>query len=371
MRTIRFIVQKEFRQIFRNRGMLPIIFIAPIIQLLILANAATYEIRDIKIVVIDKDISPTSHQLISKLEGSPYFLLKDVVTSTDNGLEYLSNNTADLVLEIPLKFENGLINREPVNLQLSVNAIDGIKAGLGSAYLQGIALEFGTSLAAPVSVGRGAVVGGINISTANWYNPDLDYKTFMVPGILVLLITMIGTFLTGMNVVREKEIGTIEQLNVTPIRKYQFVIGKLFPFMVIALFELALGLLLAKLIYNIPIIGSIWLIFAFSLAYLLVVLGIGLLISTMTDTQQQAMFISWFFMVIFLLMSGLFTPIENMPVWAQNITYFNPIRYFIEVMRMVMLKGSGFKEVSWHFLVITGYGIAILSLAVWRYRKVT
>ena len=309
-------------------------------------------------------------QTISKLEGSPYFLLNDVVTSTAQGLEYLVKGSSDLVLEIPSKFEQNLVNRIPVQLQLSVDAIDGIKAGLGSAYLQSIAMEFGASLAPPSQVSRYAL-GGIRTSTANWYNSDLDYKTFMVPGILVLLVTMIGTFLTGMNIVREKEIGTIEQLNVTPIRKHEFVIGKLFPFMVIAFFELGFGLLLAKWIYDIPIVGSLWLIFAFSFVYLLVVLGIGLFISTMTETQQQSMFISWFFMVIFILMSGLFTPVENMPIWAQNITYFNPVRYFIEVMRMVMLKGSGFKEVTWHFAIITGYGVAILGLAVWRYRKTT
>lgn len=371
MRTIRFIVQKEFRQIFRNRGMLPIIFIAPIIQLLILANAATYEIRDVKIVIIDKDISLTSHRLISKFEGSPYFQLENVVTSTDQGLEYLRNGNSDLILEIPSDFEKNTVRREPVSLQLSANAIDGVKAGLGSSYLQAIVMEYGSSLAGSVTGMKRKVIGGYKISTANWYNEELDYKTFMVPGILVLLVTMIGTFLTGMNIVREKEIGTIEQLNVTPIKKQQFIIGKLFPFMVIGLFELAFGLLIARLIYDTPIVGSLGLIFAFSFVYLLVVLGIGLLISTMTETQQQAMFISWFFMVIFILMSGLFTPIENMPIWAQNITYFNPVRYFIEVMRMVMLKGSGFFEVRFHFLIITSYGVGILALAVWRYKKVT
>ena len=174
-----------------------------------------------------------------------------------------------------------------------------------------------------------------------------------------------------MNIVREKEIGTIEQLNVTPIRKQEFIIGKLFPFMVIGMFELAFGLLLARIIYDIPVVGSLWLIFAFSFMYLLVVLGIGLFISTITETQQQAMFISWFFMVIFILMSGLFTPIENMPVWAQNITYFNPVRYFIEVMRMVMLKGSNFYQVKLHFLIVAIYGLAILGLATWRYQKTT
>jgi len=350
--------------------MLPIIFVLPMIQLLILGNAATYEIRDIKVVIIDKDITPTSHRLISKLEGSPYFLLMDVVTSTDLGLEYLKRGTSDIILEIPSKFEHSIVKRESVQLQLSANAIDGVKAGLGSSYLQAIVMEYGASLVAASSLQRRISISGIKTSTSNWYNEDLDYKTFMVPGILVLLVTMIGTFLTGMNVVREKEIGTIEQLNVTPIRKQEFIIGKLFPFMIIGLFELTFGLILAKLIFDIPIVGSLWIIFAFSFVYLLVVLGIGLFISTVTETQQQAMFISWFFMVIFILMSGLFTPIENMPIWAQNITYFNPVRYFIEVMRMVMLKGSGFYEVRWHFMIITGYGIGILSLAVWRYKKV-
>lgn len=341
------------------------------IQLLILANAATYEIRDIKVVIIDKDITPTSHRLISKLEGSPYFLIKDVVTSTDDGLAYLKKRTTDVVLEIPSKFERKVVKKQPVNLQLSVNAIDGVKAGLGASYLQSIILEYGASLSTHSLTQRNISFAGVKISTADWYNVDLDYKTFMVPGILVLLVTMIGTFLTGMNIVREKEIGTIEQLNVTPIRKQEFIIGKLFPFMIIGLFELAFGLLLAKLIYDIPIVGSLWLIFAFSFVYLMVVLGIGLFISTVTETQQQAMFISWFFMVIFILMSGLFTPIENMPIWAQNITYFNPVRYFIEVMRMVMLKGSTFSQVSWHFVVISVYGISILGLATWRYQKTT
>jgi len=337
------------------------------VQLLILVNAATFEIKNIRIVVIDKDHSPVSHSLISKLQGSPYFSLTKVTSRTDEGTSTLYDGTSDVVLEIPHRFERYIVTRIPAPLQLTVNAIDGVKAGLASGYLQNIISEFGLTLR-PQSMNE-PMTGGVQIQFSNWYNESLDYKTFMVPGILVLLVTMVGAFLSGMNVVREKEIGTIEQINVTPIRKHQFIIGKLFPFLIIALFELAFGLVLARIIYQTPIIGSLWIIFGFSILYLMVVLGIGLLISTATDTQQQAMFISWFFMVIFILMSGLFTPIENMPVWAQKITLFNPVRYFIEVMRMVMLKGSGFAEVKMHFLVIAVYGVTILSLATWRYRK--
>ncbi len=369
MRIIFFIIRKEFRQIFRNKAMLPIIFILPMIQLLILSNAATYEIQNINIVVIDGDNTITSHRLISKLEGSPYFNLQEVVNNRQNGLIRLDKGQTDMVLEIPMHFEKNTTNRIPVKLQLSADAIDGIKAGLGSGYIQSIISEFGNAMI--LVSGQTRTIGGVRISYSNWYNESLDYKTFMVPGILVLLVTMIGSFLSGMNIVREKEIGTIEQLNVTPIRKHQFIIGKLFPFIVIAVFELSFGLALARIIFHTPFIGSFWLIMAFSLVYMLVVLGIGLLISTITDTQQQAMFISWFFMVIFILMSGLFTPIENMPLWAQKITLFNPVRYFIEVMRMVMLKGAGFQEIKYHFLIVAGYGVGILSLATWRYRKTT
>ena len=197
----------------------------------------------------------------------------------------------------------------------------------------------------------------------------MDYKTFMVPGILALLVTMIGGFLSSMNIVKEKEIGTIEQINVTPIQKYHFIIGKLLPFWVLALGELAIGLLAGKLLYDIPMVGNLFLLFGFSGLYLFVVLGLGLFISTITETQQQAMFISWFFMVIFIFLSGMFTAIENMPGWAQQLTYFNPVRYFMEVIRMVMLKGSDLGNISTQIWILVGYALAINGLAVWNYRK--
>ncbi|HHB52844.1 MAG TPA: ABC transporter permease, partial [Saprospiraceae bacterium] len=211
----------------------------------------------------------------------------------------------------------------------------------------------------------------IDITWSNWYNLLLVYSTFMVPGILVLLVTMVAVFLTAINIVREKEMGTIEQLNVTPVKKYQFIIGKLFPFLIIAFFELSIGLVIAKLVFNLNYQGSILLVYAFTLVYLFAVLSIGLFISTVTHTQQQAMFIAWFIMVIFILMSGLFTPVESMPGWAQKVTWFNPIKYFIEFMRMVLLKGSTFSDVKTHFIIIAVYGLVLNRLAVWNYKKVS
>jgi ABC-2 type transport system permease protein len=178
-------------------------------------------------------------------------------------------------------------------------------------------------------------------------------------------------FLSGMNMVKEKEIGTIEQINVTPIKKYQFIIGKLLPYWIVALFELAFGLILAKVVFSIPILGSIWLIFLVAAVYLFVTLGIALFISTKTNTQQQTMFLSWFFLVIFILMSGLFTSVDSMPEWAKIINWLNPIAYFVEIIRMIMLKGSGFMDIAFRLSLLAAYGVLALTVAVWQYRKTT
>ena len=243
MRVIWIILKKEFKQIFRNKGMLPIIFVAPIIQLLILANAATFDIKNLKLFVIDKDQSSLSQMLIDKFQGSPYFQVCGFSFQSQAGEDALQNDQADLVIEIPAGAEKDLMRRGQADVQLIINAIDGTKAGLGNGYATAVVADLNQDfrdryLLAGRSLGRR--VKQIEINHSPWYNPDFDYRYFMVPGILVLLVTMIGAFLSGMNVVREKEIGTIEQLNVSPIKKYQFIIGKLLPFWIVALFELGL-----------------------------------------------------------------------------------------------------------------------------------
>lgn len=373
MKTIGYLIQKEFKQIFRNKGMLPIIFVLPIVQLLILSNAATYEVKDIKFGYIDVDRSSTSRALIEKFRSSAYFNLLAPYSSYKAAYAGMLQGKVNVIMEIPNNFERQLVNQEKTSLGLTVDAINGAAAGVETAYIQQIVQEFNQGIALETSVSnknRSGFAGLITIIPSYWYNSTLDYKTFMVPGILVLLVTMITLFLSGMNIVREKEIGTLEQINVTPIKKSQFIIGKLFPFWIIGLGLLTIGLVLAKLIFDIPLLGSLGTLYFYTAIYILVVLGIGLFISNFTETQQQAMFIAWFFMVIFILMSGLFTPIESMPQWAQVITTFNPIRYFVEVVRMVMLKGAGFSDILPQIWKTLAYAIMVNGLAVYSYKKV-
>lgn len=367
MKILGFIIEKEFKQIFRNKGMLPIIFIMPILQLLILSNAATFDIKNIQFSYIDHDHTSTSRALLEQFDASKYF---DVVTdfpSENKAQSAMQNGDVDVILEIPIHFERNLVKEQYTTLGVTINAIDGAAAGVENVYITQILKDFNKSIQLKLLQPSNAV----NVMTipSFWYNKTLNYKTYMVPGILVLLVTMITLFLSGMNIVREKEIGTLEQINVTPIKKREFIIGKLFPFWVLGLAILSIGLIIATFIFHVPIVGNLGLLYVYTSIYILVILGIGLFISNFTETQQQAMFISWFFMVIFILMSGLFTPIESMPKWAQLITEFNPIKYFVEVMRMVMLKGSSLNNILPQLLKTLLYAIVMNGLAVWKYRK--
>ena len=374
MRTIKFLLQKEFLQIFRNRGMLPIIFLMPVIQLVVLAFAATFELNQVDMHLVDLDRSQSSRRLVQKMEATGYFRVQRTSDSSRKGIGDLQGNRAGLVLQIPPNFESRLRAGEPAPLQLIIDAVDGTKAGLIQAYGQAIIQEFNREILVelqPRQATGGGDTAGIETIASSWYNPNLDYINYMVPGILVVLVSMIGMFLSGMNIVREREIGTIEQLNVTPIRKYQFMVGKLLPFWIIGMFELAVGLAIARFGFQIPFVGSVWLLFAVAAIYLLVVQGLGLFISTITHTQQQAMFIAWFIMVVFILMGGLFTPIESMPLWAQQLTWGNPIAHFIKIMRMVLLKGAGVQQILYLVGILTLMAAVILPAAVLRYRKST
>ncbi len=368
MRTILYILQKEFIQIFRDKAMLPIILVVPVLQLLVLSYTATFEIKNTRLIICDQDGSSESRELLAKFSGSDFFQIEGFASRYEEGVEWLKQGRAEQLLMIKSGFSEDLHREGTGKLLLVTDAINGSAAALMNAYALSIINQYNNELIQEKFPGK-ILAEAVSISPSYWYNPDLNYKTFMVPGILVLLVTIIGMFLSGMNVVKEKELGTIEQINVTPIKKYQFVVGKLLPFWIIALFELAFGLIVARLVFQIPVVGSVGLLFGVASLYLLVVLGFGLLVSTMTDTMQQAMFISWFFMVVFILMSGLFTPVESMPDWAQWINTLNPIAYFIQINRMIMLKGSGFSDFSGLFYSLVAYAILTLSLAVWRYRK--
>ncbi len=369
MRIVRHLLRKEFLQIFRNKGMLPIIFVAPIVQLLILVNAADFEVRNVRLMVSDMDGSATSTALIDRFRASDRFTVQRTYGGFMQGMAAIDAGSTDAVLRIPAHFEADLRRKSQAGLMLDLNGVDGQFASLVLVYARTIIASEQVSIVQRLHGTDLRPKPPVEAIPRFWYNLRMNYKNLMVPGLLVVLVTLVGMFLSSMNIVREKEIGTIEQLNVTPIKKWQFILGKLLPFWFISMFLLAVGLLLGKLVYHIPIEGSVFLLFCFAAIYLWVMLGLGLLLSTFSDTQQQSMFLSWFFLVIFILLSGLFTPIDNMPHWAQKITWFNPVSYFVEVVRMVLLKGSGAEEIAKHFAVITAFAVGINGLAVLNYRK--
>ncbi|TYR37227.1 ABC transporter permease [Sphingobacterium phlebotomi] len=378
MRTLKFLLQKEFKQIFRNKSLLPLLFVVPIMQLLILPLAADYEVKNINITIVDHDHSSYSHKLISKITASGYFKLENYVTAFNEAFDDIEKDRSDLILEIPQGFERNLIREDASarqtdgqQLYIAINAINGVKANLGGTYLNRILADYNADVRMEwMQMPKFNRFPTIGIASSSWFNPTMNYRFYMVPGILALLVTMIGAYMCALNIVKEKEVGTIEQINVTPIKKYQFILGKLIPFWIIGIVVFSMGLFgIGWLVYGIVPLGNLFLLYAYLAVYLIAVLGLGLLISTYAETQQQAMSIAFFFMMVFILMSGLFTPIDSMPKWAYVMTQFSPITYFIEVMRMIVLKGSGFADIKIHFLIMIGFAAILNGWAIYNYKK--
>ncbi|MEO0581505.1 MAG: ABC transporter permease [Bacteroidota bacterium] len=371
MNRLLYIIQKEFIQIIRNRAMLPIMTVVPILQLILLSFAADNEVKNVQLAIVNLNHSTYSTRLMEKIQVSDRFILVGVPESVAQADEWMQEGRVDVVLTIPPDFEKSFLKKQQPKLQLLVNAINGQQATVGANYLSTIIQSFQKEIqqeVVPMIVVQRAK-GGIEIVQSYWYNEALNYKHFMAPGIIGELVTILIMLLTAMNIVREREIGTIEQINVTPIEKWQFILGKMIPFLIIGLGLLTVGLSAGKLIFDIPMRGNLGIVFLYCIFNLAAVLGLGLFISNLSDTQQQAMFTTFFFVIIFILMSGLFTPIESMPKWAQYLTIPNPIAHFVEVMRAVLLKGSGWADVAFNFRVTAILAVVCNSLAVWSYRK--
>jgi ABC-2 type transport system permease protein len=368
---LRFILQKEFRQLFRDKTILAMMFAMPTIQLIIIPLAMNFDVKYINISLVDLDHSSLSQKLISKVGASGYFRYVDVSSSYKKGLQGIEKGEADLIMEIPAGFERNLVREGSQKIFLSVDGIDGARAALGAGYLTRILADFNQQLRLnfnnqnPGSITQPA----IDITYSNWFNPLGEYKYYIVPGVLVLLLTMIGGFLSALNIVKEKEAGTIEQINVTPIKKWQFILGKMIPFWIMAMIVFYLGLLVTRYVYGIHSEGSLAVLYLFASVYLIALLGFGLLISTYSENQLQAMFVAFFFMMIFMLMSGLFTSIESMPAWARIIADLTPITHFIKVVRMIMLKGSGLPDIKPELFYELAFAVVLNGWAIWNYKK--
>lgn len=368
MRILMYLLQKEFIQIFRNRIMLPVIFLLPLVQFTILVFAATFELKRIDIAVVDQDHSVVSAQLINQIGNNPIFHVDYFPQTVNEAEELMRRNKADLVLTIPHDFSKKLATATHPDVQILADAIVGNSAQLGSAYLSQIIYDFNKNV---LIQGMESSTPSIHMLPRYLYNSALNYKIYMAPGILMILITVVGMMLGGMNFVREKEIGTIEQINVTPIKKWQFIAGKMLPFLIIGLFELAFGMTLGHFIFQMPVRGSLLLLFGATTIYLVLILSIGLYLSAISDTQQQVTFSAFFFVMVFILMSGLFTPVESMPTIARYMDYANPLLYFIRILRGVILKGATLPDIWHEIAILSAYAIVMFSLAIKRYRKTT
>ena len=368
---IKYLIEKEFKQLFRNSFLPKLIFIFPCMIMILMPWAANLEIKNINLNVVDNDRSVVSRRLVDKLGASTYFRLTALPDTYDEALYGIEAGTADVILEIPRDFEKDWINGKAPRLLVAANAVNGTKGSLGGSYLSAIIGDYTRELKSEMAVRplAGKPLPRIGISTLNLYNPTLNYKLFMVPALMVMLLTLICGFLPALNVVGEKEAGTIEQINVTPVGKFTFITAKLIPYWLIGFVVLTICFILAWLLYGILPVGHFLVIYFFAILFVLSMSGLGLVISNHSATMQQAMFVMWFCMLILILMSGLFTPISSMPEWAQAITIFNPLKYLMQVMRMVYLKGSGFTDMLPQLGALLAFVLFFNVWAVRSYRK--
>ena len=365
---LKFLLEKEFKQIFRNAFIPKLILAMPVMVMIVLPWAANQEIKNVKLSVIDNNHSTVSERLINKIVASGYFLLTDVSSSYHTALQSVDAGKADIILEIPQEFEKELFKTNLSNVMLSANAVNGMKGGLGVAYLSGIINDFANELTSEQGITQVSARSQM-INAQFKFNPKLNYKVFMIPALFVMLLTLLTGFLPALNIVGEKELGTTEQLNVTPMNKGIFILAKLIPYWIIGFVVLSICMGLAVLLYGLSPAGSLATIYLYALVYILTVSGMGIVISNYSDTMQQAMFIVFFFILIIILLSGLFTPISSMPQWAQALTTLNPLKYLMEVMRSIYLKGSSITELLPQLFALCGFAVAFNSWAVLSYRK--
>jgi ABC-2 type transport system permease protein len=363
LQPIIYLIRKEFRQVFRTREMIMMLFIMPIIQTLILGFAITSEVKHLKLLVVDLDDSRTSRELVRRFTRNDRFDVVGYSPDVRAVAEDIRKWRAQAGLVIPRGFEQDWKNGLKPQVGLAMDAIDGNTAGVAAAYAQQILAGFAATLVPAGTPNPWAVEDRM------WYNPGLVNAQFMIPGLVVIIVTMVSMMMSSMALVKEKEIGTLEQLMVTPITKLQLLIGKLFPFLALTFVELAVSLTAGQLLFGIRMNGSYLLLAGLALLYLFTTLGIGLLVSTLTQTQQQAMFFSWFFMVFMILLSGLFIPIENMPPVIGKITLLNPMRYFVAIMREIFQKADTLTHMWRDVLPMTAYGMTIFTVAVVAFRK--
>lgn len=355
------LVKKEFLQVFRDPNMLRLVFMVPLIQLILFGYVVNTEVKQIALDVYDFDRSRLSRELVSAMRAGDYFAPNQAEAPLMALEDRFKDGSGEMALVIPEDLSEKIIKRENVTVGLLADGSNSNSALIGLGYAAQIAQKFSqeqTDLHAPIDIKRQIL-----------YNPEAESVYFMVPGIVATLLTMLCVMLTSMSIVRERERGTLEQLLVTPISTITLLLGKIAPFAMLGLFEMVFVLTVGVLWFGIPFVGSPVLLFALSAVYLLAALGIGMFFSTVTTTQQQAMFFAWFFSIFAILTSGFFTPIANMPQWLQYITYLNPMRFFLSIVRGIMMKGAGVLDLLPDITAQTIFAVVIFSFSALRFTK--
>ena len=375
MRRIRFLIWKELIELRQDPRLFAIVILAPIVQLFMLAYAATTDIRNVPIVVADADRSQASRELVSRFDASPSFTVTRVFNSPPDVDPSIERGEAWMALIIPRGYGAGLEQGQPQSVQVVADGSDANSAGVSLSYATNLIQSFSQELGARAARAAGQPPGpsaSIQPVVRVWFNPRLESREFMIPGVVALLLLVVTTNLSSMGIVREKELGTLEQLNVTPLTRAELIVGKLLPYGMVGLIDVLLVLSVSIFWFEVPMRGSYVLLLGMTLVYLLTTLGLGLFVSTISSTQQQAMMTTTFFFLLpMVLLSGFVFPIENMPAVVQPITYLIPLRYFLVILRSIFLKGVGLETLWPQALALTGWGVGILLLAIARSTKRT
>ncbi len=370
MRALRCLVRKEFKQLRRDTALLRVVFALPIFQLLVLSYALNNDLRNVRVATLDEDRTALSRAVLDAFAASDVFVSGPAARDGDELEALLRAGACDLAVRVPAGFERDALAGRAPSLGIDVDGTNSSLAGRGAGYAGAIVMRKAERFAAAqAGAVPAASVPRVATVVRFLYNPELESRLFMVPGVIVMLVTIISALATGMAVVREKELGTLDQVLVTPLTPLQYVVGKTLPFGLIALFDLTLATLFARLWFHVPMLGSPWVLLLGVLAYLLVTLGLGLLASAASNTQQQAMFTVWFFLVFAIMLSGFFFPVDNMPEWARWLTRINPMRYFMDIVRGVLLRGAGLADLRGELLTLLGMGVAAFGGAVLAFRR--
>ena len=363
------LLKKEFGQLFKDRRLLPIVFLAPVIQLTMLGFAASLDVRNISMVICDLDKSAESRAFIQRFSNSGYFTIEYATEDYNAIQQYVDNNKVNMALVIPPRFGDKILRNEPAKIQVILDGSEGNTAAISMGYVNQIIIGASTQILTEVLGGR-ALSGRVDAQIRAWYNPSLKSRNFMVPGVLVLILLITTTNLTAMAIVKEKEVGTLEQIMVTPIKSYELILGKLIPFTIIGLANVCVVLAVMIFGFGIAVKGSILLLFVLTGAFLMTSLGVGLFVSTISRTQQQAMMTAIFFVMMpMMYISGFVFPIENMPMPLQYLSLAIPMRYYLVIIRSIILKGVGISTLWPQAVMLVLMGLAILVASALRFRK--